>query len=81
MSFRKTHSMLLLAGVVATINAGCITGTNTFSSTLIPETRYCSSGEDSIDIMSADLNRRHEVEPEFDRVSLREEACGGIDAN
>ena len=69
MSFNKTQFMLLLAGVVSTFSAGCITGTNTFSSTAVPETRFCS-GDDSLDLLSANIYRRNVVEPQFDRVSL-----------
>ena len=72
MSFRKTQILLLLAGSAATMTAGCVTGTNTFSSIARPETSFCSN-EDAIQIHSADANRREAIQPQFDRVSLIEE--------
>jgi hypothetical protein len=34
--------IMLMAGMISVLAAGCITGTNTFSSATVPATRYCS---------------------------------------
>ena len=37
-----TRPGLLIAGMLSVFAVGCITGTNTFSSATVPDTRYCS---------------------------------------
>lgn len=34
--------IMLMAGMISVLAAGCITGTNTFSNATVPATRYCS---------------------------------------
>ncbi|MBC7966608.1 MAG: hypothetical protein H7Z17_11885 [Fuerstia sp.] len=42
MKIFDTRPGLLLAGLMAILASGCITGTNTFSNASVPTTRYCS---------------------------------------
>ena len=59
MTHKGKRSIAFLAGMMATLTAGCITGPRTFSSTQVPTTKYVSFEERPVpvfDIPSASQN-------------------------
>lgn len=59
-TYFRTRSIIFVGGIMACFSAGCIRGTHTFSSALVPTTQYVSIGSSlapDFDILSASNDR------------------------
>ena len=50
--------MALMAGMMSVFLSGCITGTNTFSNTAIPATRYCGIDDSLAPVFDVHLSAK-----------------------
>ncbi len=72
MTHKGKRSIAFLAGMMATLTAGCITGPRTFSSTQVPATKYVSFEKRPVlvfDIPSASQNSDLLIAEDNDRVT------------
>ena len=54
-----TRPGVLIAGMLSLFAVGCITGTNTFSSSTVPVTRYCGIDETPIPVFDIPATAEH----------------------